>query len=66
AIDLEHVFDKFYRIPNSDPWKYSGTGLGLALVKKLVEHLGGTIEVTSQENQVCFTVQLPIAPMNRN
>nr|WP_290221302.1 PAS domain S-box protein [Trichocoleus desertorum] len=62
AVELEHVFDKFYRIPNHDPWKHGGTGLGLALVKKLVEHLNGSIQVTSQENQVCFTVQLPIAP----
>ncbi|HEY9747485.1 MAG TPA: GAF domain-containing protein [Allocoleopsis sp.] len=61
-IELAHVFDKFYRIPNHDPWKHGGTGLGLALVKKLVEHLGGTIQATSQESQVCFTVQLPIAP----
>ncbi|MBD2097085.1 GAF domain-containing protein [Trichocoleus sp. FACHB-591] len=62
AVELEHVFDKFYRIPNHDPWKHGGTGLGLALVKKLVEHLSGTIQATSQENQVSFTVQLPIAP----
>ncbi|MEP0872285.1 GAF domain-containing protein [Trichocoleus desertorum AS-A10] len=62
AVELEHVFDKFYRIPNHDPWKHGGTGLGLALVKKLVEHLSGTIQATSQANQVSFTVQLPIAP----
>ncbi|MDY6899291.1 MAG: response regulator, partial [Cyanobacteriota bacterium] len=31
----ELIFNQFYRIPNSDPWKYGGTGLGLALVKKL-------------------------------
>ncbi|MBD2119400.1 GAF domain-containing protein [Trichocoleus sp. FACHB-262] len=62
VVELEHVFDKFYRIPNHDPWKHGGTGLGLALVKKLVEHLSGTIQATSQANQVSFTVQLPIAP----
>ncbi|HEY9617082.1 MAG TPA: GAF domain-containing protein [Microcoleaceae cyanobacterium] len=56
--DRRHVFDKFYRIPNSDPWKYGGTGLGLALVKRLVEHLGGSIEVISENNQVHFTVKL--------
>ncbi|MBD1860967.1 MULTISPECIES: GAF domain-containing protein [Trichocoleus] len=62
VVELEHVFDKFYRIPNHDPWKHGGTGLGLALVKKLVEHLSGTIQATSQANQVSFTVQLPIVP----
>lgn len=55
------IFDKFYRIPNSDRWKYGGTGLGLALVKGLTEHLGGSIEVTSTNNLTCFTVRLPIA-----
>lgn len=56
--DRSHIFDKFYRIPNSDPWKYGGTGLGLALVKRLVEHIAGSIEVTSSHNQVDFAVKL--------
>jgi signal transduction histidine kinase len=57
--DLAHIFDKFYRIPNGDPWKHGGTGLGLALVKKLTEHLNGTIHACSSSNQICFTVKLP-------
>lgn len=56
--DRDHIFDKFYRIPNSDPWKYGGTGLGLALVKRLVEYMAGSITVTSSHNQVSFTVKL--------
>lgn len=59
ASDLTLIFDKFYRIPNSDPWKNGGTGLGLALVKRLVEQLSGSIEVISSDNLVCFTVKLP-------
>ncbi|MDX2243700.1 MAG: response regulator [Leptolyngbyaceae cyanobacterium bins.302] len=59
---LDRVFDKFYRVPNNDPWKYGGTGLGLALAKKLVEHLNGAIEVTSTNNLTCFTVSLPSLP----
>jgi signal transduction histidine kinase len=58
--ECDRVFDKFYRIPNSDPWKYGGTGLGLALVKKLVEHLSGSISLASKNNQVTFTIVLPI------
>jgi signal transduction histidine kinase/DNA-binding response OmpR family regulator len=60
------IFDKFYRIPNYDPWKYGGTGLGLALVKKLVEHLNGKIEAQSGNNFTCFTVTLPLLlePLN--
>ncbi len=60
AIERDRIFDKFYRIPNNDPWKHGGTGLGLALVKKLVEQIGGTIEVESTNNQTCFRVQLPL------
>lgn len=57
--ELPRIFDKFYRIPNGDPWKQGGTGLGLALVKKLVERLGGQISVDSQAGQTTFTIDLP-------
>jgi len=60
--EQKRIFDKFYRIPSADPWKQGGTGLGLALVQKLVSHLGGTIEVESGSSQTCFTVSLPIFP----
>lgn len=56
--EIPRIFDKFYRIPNNDPWKYGGTGLGLALVKKLVEQMGGAIAVESTHDQTCFTIQL--------
>jgi len=59
AAALPRVFDKFYRVPNADPWKQGGTGLGLALVQKLVEQLGGTISVESGGGWTTFTVQLP-------
>ncbi|MBD1914110.1 MULTISPECIES: response regulator [unclassified Leptolyngbya] len=59
--ELLRIFDKFYRIPNNDPWKHGGTGLGLALVKKLVEHMGGTITAKSSDNTMQFVVQCPIS-----
>ena len=54
--EQERIFDKFYRIPNSDPWQHGGTGIGLALVKKLVELLEGNITVSSQEQKTIFTI----------
>mgnify|MGYP000030865930 CR=1 FL=1 len=57
--DLSHIFEKFYRIPKSDPWKQSGTGLGLALVQQLVNQLSGTITVENPSEQLHFTIELP-------
>ncbi|MEH2322199.1 MAG: ATP-binding protein [Nostoc sp.] len=58
--EQSRIFEPFYRIPQSDRWQHSGTGLGLALVKKLVEYLQGTIEVTSSQGWTTFIVQLPL------
>ncbi|MBD1861342.1 MULTISPECIES: ATP-binding protein [Trichocoleus] len=58
--ECDRIFDKFYRIPNNDPWKYSGTGLGLALVKKRVERLGATIHVASEAAQTRFSIEFPL------
>lgn len=60
--ELSRIFDKFYRVPNSDPWKQGGTGLGLALVKRLVEQLQGSIGVESAEGVTAFIVNLPLCP----
>lgn len=59
AAEIEHVFEKFYRVPNHDPWKYGGTGLGLALVEKRVKQLQGTIAVSSAQGWTTFTLKLP-------
>ncbi|NJP09180.1 MAG: response regulator [Leptolyngbyaceae cyanobacterium RU_5_1] len=61
--EQERIFDKFYRIPSKDPWRHGGTGLGLALVKKLVDCLGATIWVESVEGKTIFTVEFPIKPI---
>ncbi len=58
--ELKRIFDKFYRLPSHDPWKQGGTGLGLALVQKLSEQLGGGIQAESSKGKTCFTIELPL------
>lgn len=60
--ELSHVFDQFYRIPNTDIRNRGGTGLGLALVKKLANYLNGTVWAESHSCQTCFFFELPLAP----
>jgi len=59
---LPRIFEKFFRVPKADPWKQGGTGLGLALVQKLVEQLQGTIKAESSGGWTTFTVVLPNQP----
>ncbi len=59
ADQLSAIFEKFHRIPRLDRYNQGGTGLGLALVKKVVEVLQGTLSVESEANITTFTVQLP-------
>lgn len=63
--ELTRIFEPFYRIPQSDRWSQGGTGLGLALIKKMVTCLSGSIEVESNSEQVCFMVELPNLPLSR-
>lgn len=62
ADELTRIFDKFYRIPTSDRYQQGGTGLGLALVKKLVTYLNGSIWAESSAGETHFIVELPIQP----
>jgi two-component system, OmpR family, phosphate regulon sensor histidine kinase PhoR len=59
-IEKEKVFDKFYRIGNEETRKSKGTGLGLYIVKQLVEYHNGAISI--QDNQptgTIFCVEFP-------
>jgi signal transduction histidine kinase len=59
--NLPHVFDRFWQADGSSKRKYQGVGIGLALVKELVEIQKGTVEVKSQEGKgTTFTVTLPL------
>ena len=56
AQDYKKVFEKFYRDKDANT---SGHGIGLAIVKKIVELHNGTVEVISQNGLTKFTVILP-------
>jgi signal transduction histidine kinase len=63
--ELERLFSKFFRATNAQAHQTQGTGLGLYVVQQSVEKLGGSIEVSSQENAGAqFTVQLPVTVLS--
>ena len=66
AADLPHLFERFRRGAGTTQQAIAGTGLGLALTKSMVEHLQGTITVTSElvaplTAKTSFTVIVPTA-----
>jgi signal transduction histidine kinase len=55
------IFERFYQVDSSSTRTYRGTGLGLSLVREVLEKLGGTIEVESSPGEGSrFTVRLPV------
>jgi two-component system, OmpR family, phosphate regulon sensor histidine kinase PhoR len=63
---LERVFERFYRVDKSRVRNPGGTGIGLAIVRHLVELLGGTVAAANRpEGGAVFTVRLPEAALVR-
>jgi signal transduction histidine kinase/DNA-binding response OmpR family regulator len=62
--DIQHIFNRFFQVDNSDIRRSEGTGIGLALVKELVQLMNGTINVSSKiDKGSVFTVQLPVTQL---
>ncbi|MBF0383244.1 MAG: response regulator [Magnetococcales bacterium] len=59
---LSTIFDPFIQVDSSTSRQHHGTGLGLAICKRLVDLMGGSINVTSEPNKgSCFRVELILA-----
>jgi signal transduction histidine kinase/ligand-binding sensor domain-containing protein/DNA-binding response OmpR family regulator len=59
ADRLPHVFERFYQVSPSATNTGAGTGIGLSLVKELIELQGGTIAVASSSRGTTFTATIP-------
>jgi signal transduction histidine kinase len=60
--DLPHLFDRFYRARNVSRRSVRGLGLGLTIVRTIVDGHGGTVSVQSETGRgATFTVLLPVA-----
>jgi signal transduction histidine kinase len=61
SLDLPHIFEPFYRSPKVVDAQIHGTGLGLAVAKRLAEGMRGRLSVTSEvEVGSTFTLHLPV------
>ena len=62
AEDLPHIFDRFYKADRSRSMDKTGAGLGLYIVKNIINLHGGEISVRSDEGETEFAFTLPLAP----
>lgn len=59
--ELQKIFEKFYRIESCDGKNIPGSGIGLTLVKEIIEAHGGKVEVESEINKGSkFSLFIPI------
>ena len=58
---LDRLFEQFYRLDAARGTTGGGAGLGLAIAKQIVELHGGTITARSADNQIEFTVTIPLS-----
>ncbi len=61
SADVDHVFDRLYRGHNARVAETQGVGLGLSIVRSIVEAHHGSVSVTSTPTSTCFAIELPRA-----
>jgi signal transduction histidine kinase len=60
---LPHLFDRFYRAPQASPASRQGVGLGLTVVRGLVEAMGGSVHASASElGGLAITIRVAAAP----
>lgn len=64
--EFEHIFEEFRQVDGSSTRQFGGTGLGLALARRLVRQMGGKLQVRSvlQRGSI-FTIVLPVLPIDK-
>ncbi len=61
--EFEHIFEEFRQVDGSSTRQFGGTGLGLALARRLVQQMSGRLSVSSELGQgTTFTITLPVNP----
>jgi len=61
AEELPRIFDRFHRVQNSRGRTFEGTGIGLSLIRELVQQHGGTIDVESvRDKGSTFSIRIPL------